>query len=1104
MLNRPINDEMGATAFVHDGAVTSNKLQLVYDVIVDYDIKATVGLRVVCDTRVAPITITTPDNPTEGDKFRILDRYNSFPEQSPVISSGGAEHIDGTYDDFTVTKGMITDFIFSSGEGWKSSAFVSESIDVVDESDIVLTSIKELNDKYQDDTQKAIAQFDFSANGNYVLDGLNLFYVKDDEPNENHIFSLENGKARVNGFPVNFYSDETAEITFANDIESVTSEGSSFTGDGEYSIRWTPVAAVTQVNGIKEAVDITMSHGGYAGCSDLVPYTPLVQIMSSTVKQGETTFVEGTDYVRFNDSIDWSPAGNEPAPGSQYTMTVRYQSDVPATITADRKSIIVNGLATGTIFHVDYDFYLNRIDRLVLNVNATMTVIKGIPDKLAPEAPKVASGLTLASVKLSYGSTPIINRDYVTTTLMSDAQAMRNDIRDVQYNLAQLSLKDNAGAMDPTTTKKGIVVDAFDDDDMRDMGYPQNAMIISKMLAGNIDWITETVREEGGPITLPYTEETMINITAYTTTHKVLPYAWDGPPPPVLKLIPRSYTWLSKRIFTQSWHWGGWGRSYAFNRNYKTVDNTAVINIPQRTIAYEGSGFNGNETVKIVFDKIDVEPATSDADGNLSGTFTIPADCVQGKKLVTFTGEESDVEGFQDLNCTAYIVRTHRYNIKRRPRPRVTRRKRCDPIAQTFEPPRSLFATSVAITFTSIPTHVVTVMLCETQVGIPDTEAVIATKELNPEDCNKNIPTVFSIPPTFVEEMGYYAFVVETADANLEVRTARMGMWDSIARKWVNGNPYGQGVLLESSNITTWSPIQNTDMTFQINNAQFSLNSVVDIGTVDGTSDVTDIMLTAEVDNYPGTGTKFTAILLDRNNETYTTPPGVPIVIPKYSGDIKFEVELFSNNADFSPVVDEVVTVALGTVEFPSNYIDRRFSVEGVKLKNYLVINEPSGSSVKMYYDKENLSLTDGASDLWTQSTTNSLEYYFTGNTLDAKKPDKITIDDVEISEGTVGSLEVNEWAYDDNDTIGTEKLYIRITGDADPDTLLEDAIKANAFLEMTRDSGNAIPQGEGDVDMPFTAEGLDQNDCRIQIELETSDNIYRPYAKNKRITITD
>lgn len=69
----------------------------------------------------------------------------------------------------------------------------------------------------------------------------------------------------------------------------------------------------------------------------------------------------------------------------------------------------------------------------------------------------------------------------------------------------------------------------------------------------------------------------------------------------------------------------------------------------------------------------------------------------------------------------------------------------------------------------------------------------------------------------------------------------------------------------------------------------------------------------------------------------------------------------------------------------------------------------------------------------WTQSTATPGEYYY--NTSLADTPENVYENAVLMVNGVLGSLSVLEWAYGDNDSIGEDRLYMRVTGTVDPDT---------------------------------------------------------------------
>lgn len=60
-----------------------------------------------------------------------------------------------------------------------------------------------------------------------------------------------------------------------------------------------------------------------------------------------------------------------------------------------------------------------------------------------------------------------------------------------------------------------------------------------------------------------------------------------------------------------------------------------------------------------------------------------------------------------------------------------------------------------------------------------------------------------------------YAFVVLCDDAETALSVAELGKFDATAQQWVVSQPYQVGVLLSSSNASTWTAHQDRDLTFR-------------------------------------------------------------------------------------------------------------------------------------------------------------------------------------------------------------------------------------------------------------------------------------------------
>jgi len=86
------------------------------------------------------------------------------------------------------------------------------------------------------------------------------------------------------------------------------------------------------------------------------------------------------------------------------------------------------------------------------------------------------------------------------------------------------------------------------------------------------------------------------------------------------------------------------------------------------------------------------------------------------------------------------------------------------------------------------------------------------------------------------------------------------------------------------------------------------------------------------------------------------------------------------------------------------------------------------------------------SSYIWTASGSGTNEYYLTAtDTSDPglDEPGTLLVDDEAATAGTVGSLAAGAWDYGNNDTLGFNTIYIRLSDGTDPDSKADDYIKA-------------------------------------------------------------
>lgn len=96
-------------------------------------------------------------------------------------------------------------------------------------------------------------------------------------------------------------------------------------------------------------------------------------------------------------------------------------------------------------------------------------------------------------------------------------------------------------------------------------------------------------------------------------------------------------------------------------------------------------------------------------------------------------------------------------------------------------------------------------------------------------------------------------------------------------------------------------------------------------------------------------------------------------------------------------------------------------------------------------------SLVDGVSDFWTASGSGTNEYYYNQSLSQVQHPSYIDIGGAKTlkSSSALGSLAAGEWGWGDNDTIGNDTVYVRLSDDADPDSKPSGHLKIGQPLEV-------------------------------------------------------
>lgn len=783
----------------------------------------------------------------------------------------------------------------------------------------------------------SLARYDYDANGHYVTEGLGVRFLDTDTDTQEHIFSVAEGRANIDGFKVERSQSQRLRLPIDPDLQRVSSEPQVFNDSGDGSMVVTinrpPLAQVLDIKVTQQKTE-TVAHGAFTGSRDVVTEPTVVAVLE--VKQGGTTYAQGTDYKVVGDEIDWSPGGAEPAPGSSYQVTYQYIASITPTHLTDT-GFKVAGVVQGSTMYIDYQWKLPRIDVLALTADGQVERIKGISQVRNPVAPTVpASRLALAEIAYDWrsGSEPGVRNMAIRTIKVSELTAMQRQIADLYDLMALERLRVDANIREPAA-KKGLFVDNFLDDDLRDQGVVQTGAVVAGVLTLPITASALHAKDNGNALlTLDYTLTPVIEQLARTGSMKINPYQAFEPVPARVTLNPAvdqftvtNTTWASdvtERLITGS---GVLEQVVETRRSEQVLASSSeeAQFLRSLNVAYRVEGFGPSEALAALrFDGIGIsQPAgtAANASGLLTGSFQIPPAIPAGAKLVEFLGAGGSYGSAIYVGRGQIVTETRRRIL-------TTVVRRWDPLAQTFTLPERRTIGGLELWFTTKGGAApVIVQIRETQVGIPTTTVLSEGRLLASDIKTDGNPTRITLDPVALEANREYAIVVLTDDANHAVSVAELGKYDPRAG-WVTAQPYQIGVLLSSSNGITWTPHQTQDLTFRLLGCRFSQTSkTVSLGQYTVTN-LSDVMALAGVER-PAAGTDVQFLVTDAQGRIYTLSEDQGLALSeKLSGNLAVSAKL-TGTETASPILYPGTQLVFGTLEAAGDYLSRAIPAAG-------------------------------------------------------------------------------------------------------------------------------------------------------------------------------
>jgi hypothetical protein len=818
-----------------------------------------------------------------------------------------------------------------------------------------------------------IAVYDFDANGNYIVTGCRVTALGKDDGDQ--VFSVEAGVANINGFKRTRQAALRHREEELSDLYRIPTEVHTLgASPSTIVLNHGPISSINEVL-IEKEVTETVTRGGTVGGADNLANTGVLSIIE--VKQGATTYTASTDYVLSGDKVSWAPGGSEPATGSSYTVKYRFLGVViPTVVTAT--SITVAGGVTGGQAQVDYEFHLPRVDILGLNQDGETVYLKGVSNRANPLPPQVpADVLPLALIDNNWGEKPDIVNIGVRAYTMAKIDRMHNSLIDALDLIALERLQRDIDSREPVS-KNGVFVDPFTSDRYRDEGEAQTAAVFDGLIRLAIAPTFNTLTLPGVTL-LDWTEKVSVEQTLATRCRKINPYMNFDPMPGQMTISPAFDYWTETATEWTSDSTQAIAVPVTVTRSGNTttttrqVEDTRIVDdreellefLREIEVSFEIKGFfNGEILESLTFDDIDVTPVgplTADASGEISGSFTIPANVPAGSKAVIATGaggsEAAAVfvgQGTIDITVMRRTITTTVSSttlVERAFPPRTNDHN--DPLAQTFTLPagRHLSGVNLKICAIGDADNPLVLEIVTVENGIPTTD-VVAQAFFDMHDAVVGVWSEIRFAyPIWLPGGTEFAFVVKTDDGDHSISTAALGDFDIATQTPVAAQPYSVGTMLSSANASTWTPHQDEDICFQLIEAVFApTTKTVDLGTF-SVVDMSDLLIRSEVELPTSAAGLHFEVELSDGSITLLRPGQAWERQDYYTGTVEVRAVL-SGSASVSPVLFPLILAVSGKVAASGTYVTRAFDMgTGIDLIAWLKTYIPTGATITMAAD---------------------------------------------------------------------------------------------------------------------------------------------------------
>ena len=260
---------------------------------------------------------------------------------------------------------------------------------------------------------------------------------------------------------------------------------------------------------------------------------------------------------------------------------------------------------------VDYNYYLSRVDNIILNSKGIFTVIRGVPS-LTPKTPVDSDdSITLYTIHIpafTFKSSDVsVDKKNYKRYTMRDISQLEKRIENLEY-YTQLSLleSDIQGKEFFDKFKSGFIVDNFESLTTGDVENPLHTVAIDfakgEMCAETVtthvnlelnSTSNTNTQDNDGIITLPYTEVAHVKQAMASTLVRLQPfaqYAWHGR----VKLTPNVDRWVSYQYAPDLTLDGG---TYPSGTSENTIQNKVWDLAAQVFVGQENAAARGDRSL---------------------------------------------------------------------------------------------------------------------------------------------------------------------------------------------------------------------------------------------------------------------------------------------------------------------------------------------------------------------------------------------------------------------------------------------------------------------------------------------------------------------------